>query len=475
MSDPTVEAREYSKALFGCLDEFFVRATGQSASSFSPIDDFSREIKKNSKSIAKKGTSAFPWLYDNLGQIYSTKGVQAFRAAKQAGGIKVVQTGPRFTQTHLESAQSALLYADTVLIPDPVAPWIESKRAEEQFRDVLLLQNVHSLLHLKPIIDADLPNLPIFIFPSWEKPLEAHDTHTQEGIRRLVADLMACFVEPGIETLEDAANFAKNKPEAFIQAVEKHQLIVAPGGEIGDSINETLSRYSDDVTRWRSKEWVTDFHSLPPAGQLINILLERITPQFHVLENASELSAHPLIPVRQQAYYFKLLSDLNAERLSKLGLLTGTTGAVVKSMGSERLGWLSNVPVDALIQLRRDAGNIEFRKRLDSAVGRLNETSIADIDKVTTEICSEIEYSIAENQKLVRKIEASYSQKLLKTTGMALGAAACAFVPSLAPYIGPALPFAVAAKLGWDAWDRHVDKREQSRSLLGILATARQK
>lgn len=470
MPDPLKQAREYQAKLFGCLDEFFVRATGQTAISFSSIEDFSDEIHRNATRLAYRGETAFQWLYDALSQIYSNQGVEAFRLARQIGGLKLVQAGQRFTSTHLRSVHSALLYADTVLIPDPVAPWIESKREEERFRDVLLLQNAHALLHLKPIVDADLPHLPLFVFPSWEKKLEERDTHTQEGIDRLIADLLSRFVDSGISGIADAADFARRNPEKFIHAVERHQLIVAPGSEIGTPIAEAISQYEKDVARWRSADWLAMFRSAPLSIQLLILLSERIAPQFHLLENSAELTAHPLVPIKQQAYYFNLLSDLNRERLTKLGLLTGTTGAAIKSLSAERLGWLSDVPIGALIQLRQETANVEFRKRIEGAVGRLHSSALEDVQRVTAEVCTEIEYGIADHQKSLRKIESGYTQKLLKTTGMAVGAASCVFVPTLAPYIGPALPFAVAAKFGWDAWDRMVDKREQSKSLMGILA-----
>jgi hypothetical protein len=51
---------------------------------------------------------------------------------------------------------SSVLCSDTVLNPDPVLPWVESDRREERFGHVLLIQAVHALLQLKPLIDADL-------------------------------------------------------------------------------------------------------------------------------------------------------------------------------------------------------------------------------------------------------------------------------------------------------------------------------
>jgi hypothetical protein len=54
-------------------------------------------------------------------------------------------------------------------------PWLERDRREERFRHVLLLKAVHTLLQLKPLVDADLRYPPVVVFPSWEKSLEEHD------------------------------------------------------------------------------------------------------------------------------------------------------------------------------------------------------------------------------------------------------------------------------------------------------------
>jgi hypothetical protein len=312
------------------------------------------------------------------------------------------------------------------------------------------------------------------VFPSWEKPLEEHDSHTQQGINQLVADTLARFVDAGIEAYADAIDYAKKRPEQFSQAVEKYQLIVAPGGNVGAPLAESLAQYEQEIDRWRSRDWISQFHSLPSATKLILLLTERIAPQFHVLENSAELTAHPLLSVEQQAHYFKLISQTNSERLSKLGLLTGQTDALIKSLGSKRFGWLSRVPVDALIELRRNGENLAFRRMLEGAIGHLHSSAIEDTDKVAAEVCLEIDHAIVEHQRLIRDIDSKYSQKHIKTAGAALGATVCVLVPSLAPYIAPALPFAIAAKFGWDAWDKRVEKQKQAKSLMGVIATARE-
>ena len=48
----------------------------------------------------------------------------------------------------------------------------------------------------------------------------------------------------------------------------------------------------------------------------------------------------------------------------------------------------------------------------------------------------------------------------------------CAF---LAPYLGPIVPLAALTKFSYDALTRHIDIKKQSRSLMGVLAFAKDK
>jgi hypothetical protein len=116
--DPLKQAVQYQRQLFEILDEFFVRATGKSASAFATVDAFSDTIRNEAGRIAGRGANAFPWVETELRRLYSQNASAVFRAAKQFGGLKLVQGGSsRFTGTHAESVRGSLLYADTVLDP----------------------------------------------------------------------------------------------------------------------------------------------------------------------------------------------------------------------------------------------------------------------------------------------------------------------------------------------------------------------
>jgi hypothetical protein len=61
------------------------------------------------------------------------------------------------------------------------------------------------------------------------------------------------------------------------------------------------------------------------------------------------------------------------------------------------------------------------------------------------------------------------------TAALTLGAAVAAFIPALAPFLGGAVPLAMAVKYGYDKVAEIAETRALSRSLVDVLAHARPK
>jgi hypothetical protein len=328
-------------------------------------------------------------------------------------------------------------------------------------------------------VDAGLPHCPILVFPSWEKTLERHDDQTISGERQLIVDILAHYVDSGIHSLDEGMEFAKGHPAAFVSAVEKNRLFVAPGGKIGETVVESLNRYKAEIKTWRTEEWMSTFGRLTNEGQILNAIAERIAPQFHLLENSGELGAHPLVSIEQQAHYFRLVSHANSGRLLRSGLLDHKTRAIIDGLSSERLAWLSGLSIDALVELRSNNENVAFRKSMTSAVSSLHEAAIEDTDRIASEICKEIDSGISEHNRIVREIDEKYRNKNRKLAAVTAVTWLGALVPTLAPYLAvtpPALlaaPLVLGGKLAWDMLDRSAEKKKMSRSLMGVLAVAR--
>ena len=133
MVDPLQHFVRYQKNLFELFSEFFQRATGvDTPDQFATFDSFPDVIHSNAGSLGQRLIDAFIWADENIRPYYAIESAAAYASAQQLGGLKLVQGGgSRFLSTHLESVRGSVLYADTVLVPDPVLPWLETDRLEE--------------------------------------------------------------------------------------------------------------------------------------------------------------------------------------------------------------------------------------------------------------------------------------------------------------------------------------------------------
>jgi hypothetical protein len=470
------EAADYQVELFQMIGEFWGRATGMLPEDFCSIGDFGDAIRQHASDLQYRMEDAFTFADTELRTFYAQNGSKGYRLASRLAGTKLVLGGAsHFGASQLASTRSTLLYADTVLIADPLYPWLEDARQHERFRLVRPLQEAHALLHLRPLIDAKLPHCPVFVFPSFEKTLERDDDATKKGIDQLVVDVLAHFVDSGIGSLEDADDFARTRTGEFFQALERHALFVPPGADIGEPVRQALQGYEHYVKTWRSPDYIQVYERAPVGSKVLNGIFERLSPQFHLLENAEELSAHPLLSVEQQCHYFKQVSELNADRLSRLGLLDDPTRRHLAALSSERLEWLNNIPVSMLSKLREDSEHEVFRKMLATAMSNLHSSALENVDKVAAEICREIDSGIARYNRSVREINGKFKASTAQTMVGAIGGGLGLLVPALAPFLGPIVPFAAITKLGYDGITRHLELQKQSRSLMGVLASTRDK
>jgi acyl carrier protein phosphodiesterase len=473
MGDPIKNTVEYGRELFAHLEEFFLRVTGKTATEFATVESFGDVIRSSASEIAPRCEAAFRWLDTEVRAFHAHRGIDAFTDAMQLGGMNLVLgSGSQFRQNELNSVSTAVLFSDTVLIPDPVMPWLERDRTEERFHLVLPLEAVHSLLQLKPFVDADLPYPPVAVFPSWEKLLEEHDGQTQQGILQILTDVLADSLGEGLASFEEAVDFADRHTERFCETVERNHLFVAPRGPVTEPLKEALARYEGEMATWRSDDWLGAYSHLPIHHQILNGIMERVAPVYHLLENAQELNGHPLMYAEQQAHYFKLVSHASSGHLAKLDLLNPRTMALVNTLSSRRLRWLGDIPIDTLVNLRRDNENVTFRERLAASVGKLHGSALHDLDRVAAEVCHDLEGAIANHEKELRSIQEKYSRIHGQTAVLGIAAGA-ALIPALAPLLSGVAPFALAAKYAHDKVAELAQKRALTQSVVGVLAAAK--
>ena len=471
--------REY----FAHLNDVFIAFTGSTPEKFAEAhtgDEFGASLRALGASLQKNRELARQRNVDGMAALekfarhLAATNTARVRAAQALPGAKLVLGGTqRFTTPALAATRSMLLYADTVLIADPVLPWLEIDRSEEKFRLTSMLEQVFYLSRLRPLVDADLPYPAVAVFPSFEKSLEDRDAATQDGIELLTLRLFSHYADSTFDDFTEVLTFAQKQPDRFADVVSKNHLFVPPEGDGNESFADALQLYMEHARTWRSAEYVKGLESLPRTAVAALAIVERIGPQFHVTENAEMLTASPLFSQQVHWHYFRLLERADVATLVSAGKLSTDTDKLLEALARPETAWLGNVPIKDLVELRLRLDNETFRRELESHVKDLGGATDASIDVIAGRVSRGLTRMLAEHEKEIARITEEYNRRHLQTMVATWISAAALITPLFPLSAGAAL--VAAGKYGADKAAQQSSYRAGRRTLLGMLAAAARK
>jgi hypothetical protein len=479
LADPTKAQRE----LFSIFQDLFGSLSGKDHTRYSSYEEIERDILSRLNSDYDNLATEFNGTIDRLVAYYNLNQFGLAQEAKRIAGLKLVIGGQsQFLGSQLSGVRQMALYADTILIPDPIFHVIETQ-AMDVPRLLRIGTSLFHLLALKPLVDAELPYPAVFVFPSFERSLETHDVVTQQGIFQLVVRLVRGAAGIDIQSMDEAADFALKREAEFMAAVTRNQLFLPPGHEPSTRIDayEACELYISEVTGERPAAEIERIKSMPRGYLVLQAIMERVGPQYHLLENADHLSAQPMVVLPVHWHYLERVSVAATNDLERKGILPKGSLGVYRGLQDSSLAWLGNVPIDALVSLRRDEANKDFRKRMAELAKELDSASISDVEKIAREVAHGLASIINTHQKEIRELEAKWATKYAKTLLFAGGASiltlAAPYLPILGAIAGTGSAVAAAGSIAVayakDKIDEVAERRRLSRSLIGVLASAK--
>ncbi|WP_254413680.1 hypothetical protein [Vibrio furnissii] len=471
----------YQTSYFEIIREFFVDATGKEARNFSDLDSFKESIAamaekyRFNSALAQRSMLAFVRLGDKLNSLYESQGEEVYQLTKEMDACKLNLGGSsRFLKTHLNATRKSILFSDTVLIPDPIMPFLEKSREEERFSHVIPLQMAFFVLHLSDLLSSDFDVLPFFIFPSFEKTKEENDPYTQDQSMQMISDVFNYYIDEGIQTLPDIIEYSEKHEEQFLLKVEKSKLFVSPGKSAGEKIADAIENYKLEMRHWRSEDWCQNHLSLGDTKIVCTAIFERLLPQFHLLEHSDNMRSNPLLCIDAQAHYYQIVSKMKNDRFN-LPNLDYSTDAAIKAMTSERLSYLANITDTQIVELRKTNENVAFRRELRDAVNSLPTSRLGDLGYVASEVCAHIDAMVSKHAKEVKAINDKYNAKHKYTALLGAGTLAVSMVPALAPFLSGVGFVATAGKYVSDKLEQQNELKQASKSMMGVIALAKSK
>ncbi|CAP50401.1 hypothetical protein EIQ06_02925 [Xanthomonas campestris pv. campestris] len=469
--------------LFGIFSNLFSAITGRAYGLVNDEIDLKPLIMSRVRQQPDSFASSVNSATEELEDFYTRHAVEIFRHAKTLGGMRLVTGGQRkFGLPALSAVRITGLYADTQLIPDPIFPFIGSDLSLNAVHLQLAIQLFY-VLRLRPLVDAELPVPPVFVFPSFEEQLEREDAHTKLGIERLAIRLLGPLCKGQVSSIEELLNYALNHEDAFLTALMPSGLFVAPGDRpnLVLSSTEAASRYLRELEGIRASTALEQLKRLPTGVLLTNGILERLRPQYHLLENANELGAQPLLSQPVHWHYFEKISLASAMELRSQDILSEQAFQTLKAVQDDSLSWLANIPVETLADLLVNSEHRWFREELNKYTTQLATAGPIETNDMVREVSHGLSSLVQRQKKVLTEIERKYAPKKAAAYAgglIGVGAAATAvLLPSLAPLLGAAAPTVALAGAAWgygkEKIGEKVEKRQAAKSMLGVLATVR--
>ena len=464
---------------FRIIGDFFEGVTECPAERYCQGESFGHRIKKDVTKTAVNLEKRFPDFLAATQVFYRDNASLLMRGTKLYSGLTAVVGGTtRFPETAFDGYRKMALYADTVFIPDPVLPWLETEREHEQFRHVKMLESCHDILQLRPLTDADLPDPAALVFPSWEKSLEEKDVLTKDGIGELALAFFSHYLGARFEDESEILEFVTGSgKEAFRDAVNRHRLFIPPEAGGAMSVDEGVALWHQYNRRWRTKEYCEGLEGQSNESLAWLAIMERLAPQFHIRDNARMIGAQPLLWHPNHYHYFNLCANATNEGLEQEKVIDRKTVTLLAALNQPSLAWLGNVGIHDLVRLRQANANEKLRKELATYIRELADTGPDALNRVAADVgrglASLLTQHAAEAESLWHafKKQLALDGTLVVTAGVALSAWLAGASAWAIPGLGGMA--ASGGNLLKDTIHYGMDRSRLSRSMMGILSAAK--
>lgn len=483
----TMSSADMQETLFALYAQLFGALTGRAVELVGQEEDIKDLMLWRVRHDTENFTSRTNEALEALASFYDANTIELFRRAQQLGGMRLLSGGQRiFQESALTSLRLTALYADTQLIPDPIYPFLEGDLNLNAAHLQMAIALFH-MLKLRPLVDARLPVPPVFVFPSFERSLQEGDAHTKLGIEKLIVSVIGPHCQGTIASLDDLFAYTKQQDDTFAQDLLNARLFVPPNGTPGQllSVAQAREAYLSGVAGRRAQDHVEELKRLPASALIVNGIMERLSPHYHLLENANEMNAQPLLSQPVHWHYFEMSARASAQALVRTNVLSEQSYQTLRAIQDDSMGWLADIPMDTLRDLIANNEHRWFREEMNTHTERVAMQSPIDADAMVREVNHGLAAMVQKQQAVMNEIQKKYAPG--KAAVIAAGiagvgtAAAVTMMPMLSPLLGATLPgvaavgsvVGAAVGVGQAKVGELVEKRQARRSMIGVLAARR--
>lgn len=373
-----------------------------------------------------------PRLYQTVDEFWKTNSKAVDTEIRKLPGLKVRFGGDIGPQVSDAVFQRTGLYFESIIIPDPLLRVMKIPEDITKTKDYYFLKYGISQVILKDVYLADIfPPLAVLA-----GDVELEGTNIKDNTDIAMFD---CVLLTNVLYGENFDNFGEVQ-EHFarfgsireaITTAQKPELLYWDENTPLDPLEQWDAYIKRSNLDWELRELPQ--HLQGPEFLLFTVL-SRMIQANSVMFGASVYDANPLITAPVSFHWLNWKIRVNRDLVARsLNLGSNLDLALTNALLSKDLKWLSNVPIESLVELRRKGRLSELRSLVNRETVRLANSRLDNLEAITNQVDYNLASALERHQEEIEKLDKAFRTEMSVLGSTFLLSTVGALQPQLIP------------------------------------------
>ena len=311
---------------------------------------------------------------------------------------KAIFTGELFPDGYSNLASSTGIYFDTTILPDPFvkisslfAVMPQQERVEEVLR--LALQ----VLQYKDIALLDLDKPIIAILPDRHRLDENYEKYINLCAEQDTINYGNTLFDQNFSDPKELLEYLRSikNPKKFSEIVKDPKRL-SFSTEWDGSYENHISRY---IQENRQK-----LGTISPGDAVFINMFSRFSQANNSLQRSSSLHGTPVIRAETSWLWFNIMLKENSKAYDDQGLKNLHISRALQTTVKNEISWLGEVPIDALIEIRKNDALEEIRSLLGTGISDIIDARPNNFFRTGDHVLNNIQEAFEKHEAKIKEL-----------------------------------------------------------------------
>lgn len=373
-----------------------------------------------------------PKFYDFVEEFWQINSKKIDTEIYKLPGLKAQFGGDIGPQVSDAIFQRAGLYFESIVVPDPLLKITRLPKEITKINDYYFLKYSITHVMLKDVYLADV--FPPVAILTGDVELENNNIKNHSAVAKfdcvlLTNDLYGKNFDNYTE-IQCFFNHFGSVHEAIVEA-RKPELLYWDEDTPADPLEQWEANVKRAGLDWKLQDSPIQ---MDHANFLLFAIHSRLLQANMVMFGASIYDANPIIAAPVSFHWLNWKIRVNRDLIAtNLGLESNLDFSLTNALLSNNLKWLSNIPIESLIELRRKGQLSELRSVIRQETERLATSKLSNLEVVTNQVDYNLVSALEKHQEEIEKLDKKFCSEMSTLGSSFLLSIAGAFQPLLLP------------------------------------------